>query len=232
MITVGRQNESTRVAWGEKMLKKIPADARILDAGAGEQRFKKNCAHLNYVSQDFGKYEGLGDGAGLQTGKWEYDKLDIVSDIANIPQPEGSFDAILCTEVFEHLPDPLAALREFSRLLKNGGYLILTAPFCSITHFSPHHYYSGFNRYFYQCHLPKNDFKILEITPNGNFFEYIAQEVIRINDVAKQHAHYHLNLFEKGILFLSLKMLERYSRRDQGSNGLVCFGYHVFAQRI
>ena len=64
-------------------------------------------------------------------GSWDQTGLDIVGDITSIPEPDASFDAILCVEVLEHVPDPLAALRELGRLLKPNGQLILTAPFCS-----------------------------------------------------------------------------------------------------
>ena len=39
----------------------IPRGYKILDAGAGELRFKPDCDHLQYVAQDFGQYEGTGD---------------------------------------------------------------------------------------------------------------------------------------------------------------------------
>src|SRR5262245_62187810 len=100
-ITVGTHNERTRVAWIERTLKRIPAGARILDAGAGQRQFKRFCGHLQYVAQDFAQYDGRGDGLGLQTGAWDQAGLDIVSDITSIPEPDRSFDAIMCTEVFE-----------------------------------------------------------------------------------------------------------------------------------
>ena len=37
MNIVGTQNESNRIKWLEKTLKKIPKNSKILDAGAGEQ---------------------------------------------------------------------------------------------------------------------------------------------------------------------------------------------------
>ncbi|HET6991949.1 MAG TPA: class I SAM-dependent methyltransferase, partial [Bacteroidia bacterium] len=119
-------NESNRMEWIQKQLKKLPAGSRILDAGAGEQPHRPYCAHLNYVSQDFAQYNPEKLDSGLQMEKWDYGKLDIISDITAIPEPDGSFDAILCSEVFEHIPDPNAAVKEFSRLLRKGGTLILT----------------------------------------------------------------------------------------------------------
>lgn len=47
------KNEERRNEWIEKQLKSIPDGLRILDAGAGELRWKKFCSHLEYVSQDF-----------------------------------------------------------------------------------------------------------------------------------------------------------------------------------
>jgi SAM-dependent methyltransferase len=230
-MLVGTRNEATRVAWIKATLARLPEGTRILDAGAGERQFKRYCSHLEYVSQDFGEYDGSGDTKGLQMGRWDSKGLDILSDITRIPEADDSFGAIMCTEVLEHLPDPLAAIREFRRLLKVDGYLVLTAPFCSLTHFSPFHFYSGFNLYFYETHLKKEGFRILEIHKNGNFFEFLAQEIRRITPVAKRYARAQPNLMERVALGCILRMLQRMSDRDKGSDELLCFGYHIFAAK-
>jgi len=173
----GLQNEFNRTSWIKKTLESLPEGKRILDAGAGELKYKQYCTHLDYVSQDFAQYDGLGDSVGLQRGIWDNSKLDIVSDITNIPETDESFDIIMCIEVFEHLPSPIDAIKEFSRLLKKDGILIITAPFASLTHFAPYHFYSGFNKYFYEKHLVDYGFEIKEIQRNGSFFEYLAQEI-------------------------------------------------------
>ncbi len=232
MIKVGTLNESTRINWVKKTLKKIPKGSRILDAGAGEQQFKQFCSHLIYTSQDFAKYNGKGDDKGLQTKEWDTSNLDIISDITKISVPSASYDAIMCTEVFEHIPDPLLALKEFSRLLKKEGYLIITAPFCSLTHFSPYHFYTGFNRYFYETYLPKLGFKIIEIKANGNYFEYLAQEIRRIPEVLRMYTKQKQNISYSFARLILLKFLDKLSKNDRGSCELLNFGYHVFAKKI
>ena len=230
-MSVGAENEETRVIWLQQVLGKIPAGSRILDAGAGEQQFRKFCKHLEYVSQDFAKYHGAGNKAGLQTGVWDQSRLDIISDITDIPQLDMSFDVILCTEVLEHLPNPIAALKEFGRLLKPGGELIITAPFCSLTHFAPYHFSTGFNRYFYTKHLFDLGFEHIELIANGNFFEYMAQEIARIPSVANRYAMEKPGWLEVLCMRWVLKMLARFSSKDSGSSELLCFGYHVRAKK-
>jgi ubiquinone/menaquinone biosynthesis C-methylase UbiE len=230
MFRVGTTNELTRVNWIEQTLKKVPEGFTILDAGAGECQFKKFCSHLKYIAQDFGKYTGEGE-VGLQTGAWDNTKLDIISDITNIPLEDNSVDAIMCTEVFEHIPDPIAAIKEFTRLLKPNGYLLITSPFASLTHFAPYHFASGFSRYFYEHHLIKNGFTIEDLQLNGNFFEYLGQETRRIKNIALKYSGTNLNIFQKVILHLNLLILQNLSKKDKGSAELLCFGIHVFARK-
>jgi SAM-dependent methyltransferase len=230
-LTVGTKNETTRNDWIIKTLANIPAGGRILDAGAGEQPYKIFCKHLQYVSQDVDQYNAGGDGIGLQRPEWDHGTLDIVSDIASIAEPDHSFDAILCTEVFEHIRHPRDAIKEFSRLLKPGGDLILTAPFASLTHFAPMHFYSGFTRFFYQEELTEAGFDILEMDVNGNFFEFLAQEINRINSVAAQYSNSRLSLKETLAAKVLLNALQRFSAKDNGSSELLNLGFHVWAQK-
>lgn len=226
---VGLNNENNRNNWVKLQLGSLPAGVKLLDAGAGEGPYRRFCSHLDYVSQDFGAYEGTGDGAGLQTGRWDVSAVDIVCDITQVPRPDGSFDAILCTEVLEHLPRPIDAIREFGRLLRPGGILLLTAPFCSLTHFAPYHFYSGFNRYFYSTILPKEGFDITEMHTNGSWPDYIAQE-LRYR-LTNQYSSVELSSAETEAVTRIIAVLQRMADTDKGSEELLTFGYHVRAVR-
>jgi len=229
---VGTTNASVRDAWVEKVLSELPRDARLLDAGAGECQYKKFCSHLRYVSQDLAEYTGRGSSIGLQQAKWDTSAVDIVCDITAIPEPDASFDAILCTEVLEHLPEPAPALRELARLLKLKGTLIITAPFCSLTHFAPFHYATGFNRYFYSHHLSALGFEITDMIENGNFFEYMGQEVRRIDDMAERYCSDKPTRLERYAIQIVLGMLQRMSHRDRGSQEMLHFDYQVRAVKV
>jgi ubiquinone/menaquinone biosynthesis C-methylase UbiE len=230
-LVVGTTNEAARRDWLGETLKAIPAGWRILDAGAGEQQYRKFCGHLKYVSQDFAQYQPAADSRGMQMGSWDYGKLDLICDVTAIPEPDASFDAIMCTEVFEHIPDPVSAMREFARLLRPGGMLIVTAPVSSLTHFAPHYYANGFSRFYYEKHLGELGFDIVEMTPNGNYFEYLAQEIRRISQVSSRYAGIVPTAEEKGAMRQVLGFLQQASAKGAASAELLCFGCHVRAVR-
>ena len=228
----GTQNANNRNLWLEKVLSEIPTGLTILDAGAGNGNKEKFCKHLNYISQDIAEYVGNEEAEGLHTGEVDYSKLNIVSDIIDIPLDDESLDVILCVEVSEHVENPLLVFKEFSRLLKKNGKLILTAPFNSLTHYAPYHYSTGFSKFYYEKHLPSYGFEILDITANGNYYEYLAQENRRLSEVSKK---YSSSKFLGPFFYLSrfylLNFLKRQSKKDSGSNDLLCFGYNLVIKK-
>ena len=48
-----------------------------------------------------------------------------VANAEEIPYPDNTFDAVLCTNSFHHYPNPLKALRGFRRVLKPGGQFVI-----------------------------------------------------------------------------------------------------------
>jgi len=230
---VGLNNLINRHQWVQNQLANLQNGSSLLDAGAGQCRYKPFCNHLEYTSQDFGQYDGQGDGIGIQTESWDYSKIDVISDIIDIPVPNNSFDAVLCTEVFEHIPNPIEALKEFSRVLKPNGRLILTAPFCSITHFAPFHFSTGFNKYFYEHWCKAYGLEILELNYNGNYFEFLAQELHYLNIAAERYAPD----VKRGLFFeisrrIILATLKKMSLQGGNSNELLSFGLHILARKL
>lgn len=223
------ENLDARQKWLARTLLALPTNLRILDAGAGELQNKKLCSHLKYVSQDVCQYDGTGDNQGLQTGTWDTSKIDIISDIINIPEDNDSFDIILCSEVFEHLTDPLKALDEFSRLLKPNGKLIITAPFASFVHFAPYHFSSGFSQYWYQHHLPIRGFQIIELKPNGDWFSCFKQELLRLPSMSRRYGNwcwplaYFVSIV--GLIYLLL------SSKTKSADDVASFGWHCVATK-
>lgn len=223
-------NANKRHEWVRNVLASLEP-GKLLDVGAGEGIYREYCQHLEYVSQDFCQYDGQGDSAGLQNQVWDTSRIDIVSDIADMPVEDDSFDYILCTEVFEHIKYPVDALKEFIRILKPGGKVIITAPFCSLTHMSPYHMYSGFNRYWYQEVMKDIGFGDIRVESNGDWYEYMKQEVKRLPFMAKRYGHSGVSFLYKGLMLPMLIVLGFLQKRSDPNDELQCFGYHVTATK-
>lgn len=155
-------NRKRRQKWISEQAKKIAEGSKVLDVGAGGCPHRKLFNHCDYYSQDFIQLSP----SQIQNEEG-YGKIDFVSDILNIPVSDKSFDVILCSEVIEHVPDPISAIKEISRILKPGGILLITAPLQSGLHQEPYHFYGGYTKYWYQKFLGENDFNEIVIEANG-----------------------------------------------------------------
>ena len=229
------KNQAAREAWIGQTLEALPNGSSLLDVGAGECAYKKHCSHLDYLAQDIAEYDGQGDGAGLHTKTWDTNELDFVCDLYDIPE-DRQFDTVFCSEVLEHVVDPVRAIEKMAKLVAPGGRMILTAPFNSITHFSPYHFCTGFSRYFYEHHLPRLGFKISELTPNGGFFDGLDQEIGRMDRVRRLYKagwRGPLTILFSQLFRLNARWLAAQDgpRMDRGSSELQTFGWFVVATK-
>lgn len=160
-------NDHNRDQFIAGIAKQVPPGSKVLDAGAGTCRYRSLFEHCDYRAQDFAYYKG---------NNHHYGELDYVGDITSIPVPDGFFDCVVCTEVFEHIPEPQLAVREFARILRPGGTLIVTAPLGSGIHMPPYHYYGGFTPYWYEYVFPGHGFEIQSCQANEGFFKLYGQE--------------------------------------------------------
>lgn len=230
------QNSKVRKEWIKKKLLQIPEGSILLDAGAGQMKYAPYCKHLRYIAQDFGEYSSKTAEGGLHSDLKGWDdldksKLNIVCDVIDMPLEDESVDVILCSEVFEHLKNPILAVKEFGRVLKEEGQLILTAPFCSLTHMAPYFYGTGFSEYWYKDHLADAGFEINELIPFGNYFQYLSQELFRVNEMAQQYCHTQLSADEIRMIADNIKLLTKLSEHDKGSKEVLCFGMMLSATK-
>ena len=112
---------------------------RVLDLGCGEGRHAIAAAVLDGVDT-IGVDLCLDDLATARRREREFreslgdaapaDALFalMAGDALRLPFADGTFDAVICSEVLEHIPDYRAALREIARVLKPGARLCASVP--------------------------------------------------------------------------------------------------------
>ena len=166
-------NPVYRDRWVAEQARELAAGSRVLDMGAGSCPYRQLFAHCRYETQDFAN---LND---EQLRHGGYGSIDYRCDIASVPVADASFDAILCTEVLEHVAQPITVIKEMARLLRPGGRLLLTAPLGSGIHQEPYHYYGGFTPYWYREILGAAGFVQIRIAANAGSFRFFGQEAIR-----------------------------------------------------
>jgi len=181
----GVKNEQFRDTWVRDALQRAVRQTRaesVLDVGAGSSPFRDTCISLglHYVAHDFGQYDGAGDEVGLQCGTWKTSGYDLMCDILDIPDSCAS-DVVLCTEVLEHVPDPVRALERMSQLLRPAGTLIVTVPFMSFMHQAPFWFQSGLSPYWFDYWIPRFGLNIESLTVSGDYVDFIDQELDRVS---------------------------------------------------
>lgn len=118
-------------------------DGLILHLGAGRDSLRTSQRLLNgrLVSVDI-------DSDGLTKND---NPLRVLADAALLPFKAGAYDLVVCENVFEHLEDPEAVLRESYRALKEGGALVFLCPngfsyLALLASLTPHRFHVWFKR--------------------------------------------------------------------------------------
>lgn len=115
----------------KNVAKNLPPGTKILDAGAGEGAYKRFFSHCEYKAIDL----AVGD------SKWNYSNLDYIAPLDKMPIESNSFDAVLCTQVLEHLEFPRESVCEMFRVLKPNGKLYMTVPMAQGEHQVPYDFF-------------------------------------------------------------------------------------------
>ena len=115
-------NDAARTRAGEL----IPAGARVLDCAAGTGEFSLAAAKRAGSVLCTDQSEAMLARARKKVRKRGLSNVSFARrDITALPDPDGSFDAVIAANVLHLLPDPEPAVRELWRVVAPGGRLIL-----------------------------------------------------------------------------------------------------------
>ncbi len=128
----------------------------VLDVGAKNSPYLKFIPHKKYLRLDISPVA----------------RPDYVADIHKTDLPSNAFDAIIASEVLEHLYDPGKAVNEIYRMLKHGGTCVISTPAFYPFHPDPNDYFrfttDSLNYLFRR-------FRTVDIRPHGNRIHLIWQ---------------------------------------------------------
>jgi SAM-dependent methyltransferase len=149
----------------------LPPGAAVLDVGAGDAPYRELFAHADYRTLEWA--ESVHEGAR---------SADILAGADAIPVADASFDAVVLTEVLEHVPDPPAVLAELARILRPGGRLLLTVPFVWPLHELPHDYFR-YTEAGLRALLDRSGFSAVDINPSSDSFTTLAALLRNVGSV-------------------------------------------------
>jgi SAM-dependent methyltransferase len=139
----------------------------VLDIGCGQSPYKflLNASTTKYFGIDI-----------IEATSFGYNNPDVTSfDGKNIPFENEKFDAVICTEVLEHVQEFQYLIDEIYRTAKKNADVIVTIPWSARYHYIPYDYFrytpSSLKTMFAQ-------FSEITIKPRGTDFAVIGSKLI------------------------------------------------------
>jgi SAM-dependent methyltransferase len=146
-----------------QVARELQPGARVLDVGAGEAPYAELFTQVDYRTTD-----------------WEHSvhpgarRADYIGSADNLPVPSTAFDAVINTQVLEHVAEPARVVSELYRVLRPGGRLYISVPLAWELHEEPYDFYR------YTSHglrhlLRTAGFIHVDVCPRNDTFTTLAQ---------------------------------------------------------
>lgn len=167
----------------------LPSDYLVLDLGCGRLTNSNLLKNSKAIYMDGAYFEGV----------------NVVCDFAKkIPIKSASVDAILFSNVLEHVPEPQFLMKEISRILKEDGELLLLVPYSIKLHQTPFDFYRYTN--FALEYLSDNSgLKVNEIRNVGGILNIIGVTL----RIALQNEEKALNRFLLNLQYLVYRIQKK-----------------------
>jgi SAM-dependent methyltransferase len=181
-----------------------------LDLGGGARRLHPNLLNLDVA---------------------DLAQVDIVAPADELPFRDGSLRLVVAQEVFEHLADPPAMVRELRRVLRPGGLCYVQTPWMLGWHLGPHDYWrfshQGLRKLF------DEGFEVLQVAPSlghGSGFYRVAVEFFAVT-AASLHRLLYLPAKAAGaMLLIPLRWADLLSARTDQAHR-IAGGFFLIARR-
>lgn len=153
-----------------------------LDVGCGQKPYENLFRSSRYVGLEIDS-----------PANREKKKADFYYDGGMFPFQDHEFDSIVVNEVFEHVFNPAQFLLELHRVLKPGGMLLMTVPFCWDEHEQPYDYAR------YSC------FGLIAVIEQHGF--QVLGQLKSMNDIRAIFQMLNAYIYKKTVIYIDNKYL-------------------------
>ena len=200
------QNYKLTKDWAEE----LTSIEYVIDLGCGPLTNSNLLKDFNTIFIDGGKF----------------DNIDVVCDFAKkLPIKSESVEAILCSNVFEHLSEPEICMKEISRVLKKNGKALILIPFIIKLHQEPFDFYR-YTKHALKYISKKSNLDVQEIKEIGGVSE-ILSTLFRIYIASSNNYLFKLSLkMQYIILRISRKIF-----KDDKPISILPQGYALYLKK-
>lgn len=198
---------------------------KLLDAGCGEKPF--GLIYDDLVESSIG--------IDVETCKHDQSMVDVFASVDDMPFEDSTFDTVLCTNVIEHAPTVEKTMHELTRVISEGGHLILSVPFLYPIHEAPYDYYR-FTKFGLMRQLEENHMAVEVFLPWGGigmlcmaYTNMFLCKLIKIRVINRFFAFLQTPVYRLYKLFCFDSLLRKGVSR--GISSTVTQGYFIIAQK-
>lgn len=140
---------------------------KILDLGCGANKTVPNAIGVDLIKID----------DVIETLAGKLSEADINADVSKeLPFDTGTIDTIIARHIFEHLIDSVTVLREWNRLLRHGGRLIIAVPNNEVANYIPLNieHVHGFSKDSIRSLMEATGYKVVSQKDGGNGVSFIT----------------------------------------------------------
>lgn len=160
------------------------AQGRLLDVGCGNRPYESALREVTtYIGIDVNHQTGLPTVSGLAYA---------------LPFANDSFDTVFSTQTLEHVEEPQRAVAEMARVLRPGGYLILTAPQTWRLHEQPYDFFR-YTRFGLQYLVEQPGLRLVQLHAQGGVWATVGQI---INNAIHKRFAWQLPIYARYMIFL------------------------------
>lgn len=193
----------------------------LLDFGCGSKPYESLFVNVS-------KYTGVD--IENEAHNHSNENVDIYYDGITLPFEDESFDSLLSSEVFEHVPNVENTMKELIRVLKKGGQILITVPFSFPEHEMPHDY-RRLTCGGVQQILLDHGFEIKSFQKYGSYSKVVFQLIIMyIHDLIYVKNKY-VNLILNLIFIFPIQLISALFSLITIPNRSLYFGTVVLAQK-